>query len=94
MQVKYTIVRPNTIIPFTDPTLPGFEDYLEAIATAGFEHHETMTMDSLTLVSVYTLSPDEFVAYNELLEQFKDVRAADRKRRESLGITAVKEIIE
>lgn len=93
MQIKYTFIRPNFQIPFINPAVPGLNEYFAALFAAGFEHHETMSPDMLTTTLTYTLTDEQFVDYEILLEDFKPVVDANRQYRLQVGITGSTEII-
>lgn len=95
MQIIYTWVRPDTSIEFFDFTMPGFQEYIDAIKAAGFVHHESISPDQLTLVSVYDfVDAQHVVDYDIFLNQYAAVREADTERRQSMGITCTKQIVE
>lgn len=94
MQITYTFVRPSTAVPFVDVSLPGYNEYHAEFMAAGFEHHESISMDYLTFTLIHIIPTERMVEYEALLDAHAAFRQADQAEREANGVTVDKVVVQ
>lgn len=95
MEIIYTLTRPNTEISFSDRAAPGYVEFLIALfESPGIDNNIELSKNGLKEIVTFVFDEPYLSLFDEILENYAEVRAVQNAYRERVGVKITKKVVQ